>query len=524
VTLAERVDELAAARPDDVAFREGERTTTWRAYRERAQRLARLWLGLGLDRGDRVAALLPDGVGPHVAFAAAERAGLVAVGIGARAGPREIKHLLEKTGARALLTPPTHRSRSMRDFAVVLRHRGLALDHHVVAAEPALLGERAGDLSIEGEPVREAELAPPAALAGRALPADEPSLLNSTSGTTGMPRIVVHDQARWLAFHEFAVRTGALTGDDVFASVVPAPFGFGLWTRHFTPALLGVPVVVEPEFDAARTLERIEQHRVTVLAAVTTQLVMLLEAGLEGRDLSSLRVVYTGGEAVPYERAAAFEDATGAAVLQFYGSNETGLLCGTALTDPRERRLRTAGRVFPEMNVRLFDEHGKDVTATGRGRPGCKGPTLSRGYWQDDAANRALIREDGWMLLGDVVEIDAEGWLRVVGRTDDFIIRGGKNISGPAVEAQCGTHPAIAHCAAVAMPDPVFGEKVCLYAELREGASLGLDELAAHLRAREASIEYMPERLEIVTELPRGSGGKIAKQQLREDVRRRMGE
>jgi acyl-CoA synthetase len=120
------------------------------------------------------------------------------------------------------------------------------------------------------------------------------------------------------------------------------------------------------------------------------------------------------------------------------------------------------------------------------------------------------------------VTLDADGYLTVVGRTDDFIIRGGKNISGPAVEQEVSTHPAVALAAAVAMPDPVFGERVCVYAELRPGESLSFDELIAHLRDREVSKENLPERLEILDALPRGSGGKVAKQQLRERIRAQL--
>jgi acyl-CoA synthetase len=214
-------------------------------------------------------------------------------------------------------------------------------------------------------------------------------------------------------------------------------------------------------------------------------------------------------------------------VLQFYGSNETGAVSGTSLHDSREKRLRTAGRPIPEMKVRLFDEAGRDVTASGRGQPGCKGPTLSRGYYGEGpevvAGNTELVREDGWMMLGDIVGIDDEGYLQVIGRTDDFIIRGGKNISGPGVEEAVASHPSVALAAAVAMPDPVFGERVCVYVELREAAgALRLDELLAHLRARDASKETWPERLVVLDALPRASGGKVAKQVLRDDIRRRL--
>jgi acyl-CoA synthetase len=351
---------------------------------------------------------------------------------------------------------------------------------------------------------------------------DDLFLLNSTSGTTGMPKCVTHDQKRWMAFHEFAVLAGGLSSSDVFMSVVPTPFGFGIWTSHVTPTLLGAPTVLLPRFSALEALRLIERHRVSVLAAVTTQFVLMLEAmdsepAAADCDLGSLRVMSTGGEAVPYERAAEFEERTGARVLQFYGSNETGAVSRTTLRDPREKRLRTSGRPIPEMHVRLFDDAGNDVTASGEGQPGCKGPTLSAGYYGDK-----LIREDGWMLLGDRVRIDAEGYLHVIGRIDDFIIRGGKNISGPGVEQQVATHPAVALAAAVAMPDEIFGERVCVYVELRPGAGLTLEELVAHLVSRGVSKEMFPEHLVVVDELPRSSGGKVAKQQLRDDIRCRI--
>jgi acyl-CoA synthetase len=235
-------------------------------------------------------------------------------------------------------------------------------------------------------------------------------------------------------------------------------------------------------------------------------------------------VLFTGGEAVPRSRAEEFERRTRARVLQFYGSNETGALSRTTLRDSRDVRLSSAGRVIPSMQVRLFDEAGRDVTATGRGQPGCRGPVTSRGYLDDDAANAKLFTPDGWMLTGDIVTLDADGVLRVVGRVADFIIRGGKNVSAAEVEAAVGTHPAVSVAAAVAMPDRVFGERVCVYAELRPGCALELDALNAHLRERGVSVELLPERLVVMDALPRASGGKIAKGELREDIRRRTSE
>jgi acyl-CoA synthetase len=513
--LAAVIDAHARTRAAGVAFLEGENTTSWAAYAERSRALARALLELGLARGERVAVILPDGAGVHVAFVATERAGLVAVGVGPRAGYREVHHLLSLSGAVALVTRREYRDEPTAQLFARLRADGVPLRHHLIVERDFELD---AGLEIDGE--RRALAAGP--IAAQALAPDDLWLLNSTSGTTGMPKCVMHHQDRWLYFHELAVEAGELRPDDVFMSVIPAPFGFGLWTAHFTPALLGAPCVLMERFTPEGMIAEIERRRVSVLAAVSTQFIMLLDALAEGRDLSSLRALFTGGERVPYARAAEFEQRTGASVLQFYGSNETGAVSRTRAADPRERRLRSAGRIIPEMQVRLFDAEGRDVTARGRGQPAVKGRAVSRGYWSDDAANRELIRPDGWVLLGDLVSIDADGWLTVEGRVGDFIIRGGKNISGPAVEEAAASHPAIRLAAAVAMPDPVFGERVCLFAERVPGARLTLAELTGHMGRLGASKEYLPERLEILSELPRSSGGKIAKQALREAIARRL--
>jgi acyl-CoA synthetase len=267
-----------------------------------------------------------------------------------------------------------------------------------------------------------------------------------------------------------------------------------------------------------------------VLAAVTTQLAMVLGAAeRSGRDLSSLRVVFTGGEAVPPERAAAFERLAGAKVLQFYGANETGIVSGTTVRDGERQRLRTAGRLAPGVELRRDPDGGAALV---------KGPGLSSGYHRDAAANAELFDADGWMRTGDLLELDADGLLHVVGRASDLVIRGGKNISAPAVEAEVATHPRVAAAAVVPMPDPVFGERVCVYVALRDragatnaaeaeagdeaGQGLALDELCAHLTARGMTREWLPERLVVLGELPMSAGGKVAKAQLREDVRRRV--
>ncbi len=493
-TVGEMVAQWAVERPDAVAYVADDVRATWAEYDARANRLANALVGTGLSRGARLAVLLPDGVAVHVAFIAAERAGLTIVGLGHRAGDAEIRHILGKTGAQGIVTLAEHRGRPTPELVDALRADGLPVAQHVVITPDA-----GGGIAVNGDAASDA----PFDRGRRAYGADDLFIINSTSGTTGMPKCVLHNQNRWFFFHRLAVPAGEMTSDDVFFGAVPAPFGFGLWTAHVTPNVLGSTTVVMERFDADEALRLIERERVTVLSCVSTQFLMMLNSPeVEQRDLTSLRCMFTGGEAVPYEHAARFEDVTGARVLQFYGSNETGALSNTTMRDDREHRLQTAGRIIPEMNVRLLDDDGRDITEPNvPGNPVCKGAATCFGYLDDDAANEELITDDGFMRIGDLCEIDADGYLRVVGRTSDIIIRGGKNISAPAVEAEVASHPAIAVAAAVSMPDEIFGERVCLYAELQPGSTLELDDVVAHLRERGVSPEWFPERLVVVDAL-----------------------
>ncbi|UMB71863.1 class I adenylate-forming enzyme family protein [Mycobacterium paraterrae] len=500
-TLSEAVARNAMQRPGRAAYidRPGQ-PVTWCEFDLAATALAEQLIGAGVARGDRIAVWHGDSSALHALFVAIERCGAVVVGIGARAGVREVAAIL-RAGQPSMLICDAPRdddaARATADIPVVVL------------------------TAIGGKLRLDVEAAPVALPADRALGPDEAFLINSTSGTTGLPKCVVHTQNRWFYFHQKAVENGQLTPDDTFLPVIPMPFGFGVWTSHTTPIFSGATAVILDRFGARATCQAIAEHRVTVLCCVSTQLTMLIaDSAAREYDLSSVRVVFTGGEALPYRPAEEFERLTGATILQFYGSNETGLLSATTIHDSQSRRLRTAGRTVPEMAVRLFDRD-RDVTTEGRGQPACRGPATSLGYLGGTDHDK-LFTSDGWMRMGDICEIDADGYVTVTGRTSDFILRGGKNISAAQVEDAATVHPAIAVAAAVAMPDPVFGEKVCLYVELVEAASVDLPGLIDFLLADGVSKELLPERLIVVDRLPRSSGGKIAKAALREDVQARM--
>jgi acyl-CoA synthetase len=435
--------------------------TSWAELSDLADAFA--WSLRDLPPGARVGIHLPDDETVHAAFLGTERAGVVGVGIGARASAAERDHLLARTGAQRLLT----------------------------AVPPA------------GSPPDRS----------RGLGVTDLWLLNSTSGTTGMPKVVTQTQARWMRFFAHAVDCGDLGPDETFMSVIPAPFGFGLWTAHVAPIVSGRPCVVLPRFDVPTMARLVEQERVTVLMCVSTQFRMLLNhPAARSVDLSSLKVMFTGGEMIPPDRAREFEDLTGAVVLSFFGSNETGALTATRHDDPRDKRLTTVGRVLPSMQLRLYDGDGRVVEGTGI--PGGLGPLTCNGYWDDEQANAQLYAPDGFMLMGDVVTVDDEGYVSVVGRTSDLIIRGGKNISAVEVERHVDAHPSVDAVGIVPVPDDVFGERVCAAVTLVAGATLALEELTAFLDERGLGKESWPEHLLVLDELPRSSGGKLAKADL----------
>lgn len=514
MTLADHVRQYADTHPDKVSYWADHGSLTWRQLEQTSNRVASVVADTNLEPGSRVAVYYPDSATIHAIFLGLEKAGFVTVGIGSRAGLREIAHILNVTQADTLITTASEfRGRTAEQLVDELKAYDIELKRVILV--DALERDPSALISVNGH----LEEGSTTFSSPHRIGPDDLFLINSTSGTTSLPKCVLHTQNRWIYFHQLAERNGNLTSDDVFFGAIPAPFGFGLWTTHFSPIILGSSTLVTERFNSTRAIEQIIDKKISVLCCVSTQFLMLLNDPLfASSDLSSLRVMYTGGEAVPASRAKDFENRSGCKVLQFYGSNETGVLSGTKLTDTDEVRFETAGYVEPDMHVRLYDEAGTTLV-TGSGRPACKGPATCIGYL-DTEANAQLFTDDGWMLMGDICSIDENGLLRVTGRTSDIIIRGGKNISAPQVEDEVSSHPAIALAAAVAKPDEVFGERVFVFIELVGGAApITLDQLKEFLLSRGVSVELIPEGLEIVDELPRSSGGKLAKGTLRERVR-----
>jgi acyl-CoA synthetase len=518
-SFSSQVAELAAGPNGDApAYLTADGALSWRGYDVAATHLELQLRELGLPPAASVGVFLADSLATHVAYLALERAGLTIVGIGPRSGQHEIRHLMTTTQAPVLITDKTVRGADQRTIFAELAAAVPTLATHVtleLTARDARYGTPV--VEVHGPTGARPSDAPPRG-------PNDVFMVNATSGTTGLPKCVQHTQNRWYRFAHHAIIAGGLGDDDVLMSVLPAPFGFGLWSSHFLPVRLGRPVVLMDRWDAGAGLELMHRYGVTMFAGVTTQLMMLLDRMDAGQPPPrELRAVFTGGEAVPYERARRFEELTGASVLQFYGSNESGALSYTTVHDDQEHRLRSAGRIVVEMHVELADpDTGEPVTEPGKpGQPTCWGPTMTSGYLADPQANEALFDARGRVRMPDLATISADGYLTVAGRVADIIIRGGMNISAADVEEALLAHNAIELVAVVGAPHSTFGEQVAAFVQLRDGEQLTLADVQAHMSARGMAKHTWPEQLHILDELPRNTGEKIAKGVLRASLARR---
>jgi acyl-CoA synthetase len=504
-TLSDVVAANAAAVPDRPAFITRGRTWTWADYHSRTDEIA-TQLASVCERHEHLALHLPEGPAMHVGLLAAEKAGLTAVGLPIHGGTAEIGALLKSSRSTAVLAADEVHRIATRDLFVSIRTQDPTLRAYFRLSPDLTVDETQSLL-----PARSRELSRPTGLRS-----DEVFYLGATSGTTGLPKLVMMTQNKWFYFHQKATEAAHLTSSDVFLSLLPGASAFGLWSAHFTPAIMAAPTALLDRFDAEAAIDMVVAEGVTVIAGVTVQLIMMLNSPNAARlRTGRLRVAFTGGEAVPAHKAMEWERRTGAALLQFYGSTETASVTATTLAMPPSVRHSTAGLPVTGTTVRLLDENGRQVGAGERGRPAVRGPATSIGYFDDPAANDRLFTADGWVQTEDIAEFDAAGYLHIVGRASDFINRGGVKISPARIENELLQHPDVAMAAVVGVPDDTYGERVWAYVVPVQGAQPTLADIEADIRGRGHGGSMIPEHLEVVAELPMASGGKVAREALR---------
>jgi len=355
--------------------------------------------------------------------------------------------------------------------------------------------------------------------------ADDPRFITVTSGTTEIPRMSQWtDNNLTFLLRDYAEAVEMGPG-DIAAAIAPANTGAtGYLFPVLAPLLVGAASVLLENWSPAAAVELLESERATHAAAIPTQLVkMLQENDIGERDFSAVRVITSAGAPLTPDTAAQTEDTFGCVVTTVYGSTDGGVITVTRTSDPVEKRRRTVGRPIPGADLVLRDAvKGQPVTIGSSGEATWRTPTKSFGYLNDDERTDAMFREDGWFYSGDLGSLDEEGYLAITGRSKDLIIRGGQNISPLEIEQIIARHEAVSEVAVVGVPDPVFGERVCVCAVLLPGhTALSLDDVVAYMRAQDIAPYKLPERMVLFDELPKSAGGKLSKVTLRSTIAER---
>jgi long-chain acyl-CoA synthetase len=324
-----------------------------------------------------------------------------------------------------------------------------------------------------------------------------------TSGTSGRSKgaILTHGSIRAAAANVTSAL--ALGPEDVVLGAAPFSHVLGLSSLVATLAAGGAVAAVQ-RFQPDETLAEMTQTRTTILLGVPTMCIALSEAARSVEQLPPVRVGHVGGAQVPAEVARTFEQTFGAAVHEGYGMTE---LSGVATTTPvgRPRKPGSVGVPLGGTELRVAERD-----ADGIGEVQLRGPSVISGYWEDPAATAEAIDSDGWLATGDMGRVDEDGYLYLVDRKKELVLRGGYNVYPREVEEALYAHPDVLEAAVIGVPHETLGEEVAALVVLRPGATTTADELQAWARARVAAYKY-PRRIAVVDSLPKGPTGKILK-------------
>ena len=504
--LARRVREM----PEREALTDGGRALGYRELAYGIDRMAARLRALGIEEGDVVTIQLPNWIEFAFVFFALERLGAVAVTVSVDFRSRELEYIMHFSGSRMLIC-----CAEFRDF-----------DHAAMAAElkprlPALASigiirgvARPGMVSLDD--VAAASGSPPNFVPVRA-GADAVMRMAFTSGTTGNPKGVMHSHNTTLAAGRILNGDLGLAAHDVMLIWLPLGLNWGYLTL-VQSVLAGAKAVLLDRFMPAAALDLIERERVTYIPTAPASLTTILqEPDLDRRDLSSLRIVVSGGASAPVETIRAWRHAAPGALLELLGMLETGYQAYTRPSDDSERVAGSVGRPASHMGLRLVDADGHDVAPGEEGDICCDGPSVHLGYHNNATANAEAFLPDGWFRSGDLGVIDAQGYLRIVGRLKEMINRGGKKFFPREIEEILYTHPQVLYAAIVGIPDARLGERNCLCLVPRPGAAPTLQSLIAFLGNTVATYK-LPERLELFAQFPFTPTGKIQRHALVREV------
>ncbi|MFQ5968009.1 MAG: AMP-binding protein [Acidimicrobiia bacterium] len=484
---------------------------TYAEFNDAVDTLAGGLLDRGIEVGDRVGIWSPNNAEWVLIQYATAKIGAILVNINPAYRTSELEYALGQSGCRFLVSASSFKTSDYRDMVAEVQNDLETLEETIFLGSPAW-----DDLLLAGESVPRGELRKRSV----GLDHTQPINIQYTSGTTGFPKGATLSHYNILNNGFFVGELCRYTEEDRVCIPVPFYHCFGMVLGNLACTTHGAAMVVPGAgFEPSEVLQTVESEQCTSLYGVPTMFIAELgEADFEDYDLSSLRTGIMAGSPCPVEvMKRVISDMHMDEVTICYGMTETSPV--STQTDPDDdidRRVSTVGQVHPHVEVKVVDPESGETLARGESGEICtRGYSVMMGYWNDPTQTAEAVDSEGWMHTGDLATMDADGYVNIVGRIKDMIIRGGENIYPREIEEYLYTHPDIVDAQVVGIPDTKFGEQPMAWVVRKPGSDLTEDEVREFCRGKIAHFK-IPKYVAFTDEYPMTVTGKIQKFRLRE--------
>lgn len=511
-TIGENLERAANRFPDRdalVVSHQGIRCT-YREFDDATDRLAKSFLKLGVQLGDRLGIWSPNNAEWVAVQYATAKIGAILVNVNPAYRTSELEYVLNQSGCRFLISAASFHTSDYRAMVSEVEGSTPALERTIYLDSPewSRLFDAGDDVPDEELRERESLLNP-----------DQPINIQYTSGTTGFPKGATLTHRNILNNGFFCGQRLGYTEHDRVCIPVPFYHCFGMVIGNLACTTHGAAIVVpSPGFDAGAVLDAVETERCTSLYGVPTMFIAMLEhEDLEARDVSSLRTGVMAGAPCPTEvMNQVVERLNMAEITIAYGMTEVSPVATQTLRDdPVELRVATVGVAHPHVEIKIVDPESGETVAPGTSGEFCtRGYSVMQGYWNEPDRTAESIDADGWMHSGDLASMDDDSYVRIVGRLKDMIIRGGENVYPREIEEFLHTHPDIVDAQVIGVPDTRFGEQIMAWVRKRDSSDLSEAEVIAHCKGRIAHFK-VPTYVRFTDEFPMTVTGKIQKYRLR---------
>ncbi len=537
-TLGDFFDQMAARQGehDALVSRHQNRRLSYAGLKREVDRLGSAMLRSGLQKGDRVGIWAHNCVEWVLMQLATAKVGIILVNINPAYRTAEVEYALNKVGCKALVTMTTFRTsdylamlrelapESRRDLPGLLRAArlpDLRLIVHLGAQEEAGM-LRFDDWIAQGDPAD-----PAVAAAAAGLEAHEPINIQFTSGTTGFPKGATLTHSNILNNGYFIGEAMRLTAADRLCIPVPLYHCFGMVLGNLACFTHGATIVYPNDaFDPLLTLQAVQDERCTGLHGVPTMFIAMLDhPRFPEFDLSTLRTGIMAGSPCPIEvMKRVVRDMHLSEITIAYGMTETApVSCQSSTDTPLDKRVSTVGTVQPHLEVQIVDPQTGAVVPPGTPGELCtRGYSVMHGYWGDEEKTHEAIDAEGWMHTGDLATMDAEGYVNIVGRIKDMVIRGGENVYPREVEEFLYRHPMVQDVQVVGVPDPKYGEELCAWVIPKAGTQPTEDDIREFCKGQIAHYK-IPRYIRFVPSFPLTITGKVQKFKIREAMQHELG-